>query len=243
MQNTNQKVVSLSEFRKAREYVELKNIEQFVKSEQDALRDLDQDIADHLKDKRKLRETEKYRTVLAGINGRILELADWLEDAPTDSTTTNDKVTIERLRKTVGQLASRSEITRKVLVDDMANSRYYEQRWLLDPARIISLVFVGPVGIDTFIEKFINIANADKIGHRVGGSAVAVGLYLAFKKQADSLAGETYKQIKKAPKSIRAITMASALEVSVRTKPLNDIEPHYPAEHFSQKRGVIELKR
>jgi len=241
MKSINQKIVSLADFKRSREQLELKDIEQFIKAEQTALRELDQAIATILEQKRKLKDVEKLRTVLAGINGRVLELADWLEDATT--ATSHDAAAVERLRKITSLLVSRSEVTRKVLVDDMANSRYYEQRWLLDPARIISLVFVGPVGIDTFIEKFVHIANADKIGHRIGGSAVAVGLYLAFKKQADSLAGATYKQVKKAPKKVRAIAVASALEISVRTKPLNDIEPNYPKERFGQERAVIALKR
>jgi hypothetical protein len=123
----------------------------------------------------------------------------------------------------------------------MANSRYYEQRWLLDPARFVSLVVVAPVGITTFIEKFIT--NKDQIGIHVGEATVAAGLYLTFKGHADKMMGATYKKFKQTPAKLRALMMASALEISVRTKPLNEIEPHYPKERFGNDRVVIALKR
>ena len=214
-----------------------------IKDEQNALRGIDQDIASHLTTKRKLKDTERLRTDLASVNGHLLQIADWLED---EAATEGDKQrleTIEKLRKVTGQLVARSEVTRKVLVDDMANSRYYEQRWLLDPARIISLVFVGPVGIDTFIEKFVHVANAEKIGHQVGEAAAAAGLYLAFKKSADSLAKDVYKKVKEAPKRVGALAVASALELSVRAKPLNDIKPRYPKDRLGAERVTIILKR
>jgi len=243
MENANQNVVSLSEFKKAREHIELKDIDLFVKAEQNALREIDQDISSHLTAKRKLKNTENIRTDLAGVNGRLLQIADWLEDEAAIESDKQRLEAIEKLRKVTSQLVARSEVTRKVLVDDMAHSRYYEQRWLLDPARIIGLLFVGPVGIDTFIEKFVDVPHPDKLGHQVGEAAAAVGLYLAFKKHADSLAGFVYKQVKASPKKVRTLAIASALEMSVRTKPLNDIEPHYPKGRLGGERVIIALKR
>jgi hypothetical protein len=241
MKNTEQKVVSLLEFKKLRDQFGVSDAEEFIKYQQEHLRYLDQEIALFLLQKRSLRETEKIRATLAKVNGRILEVADWVEDQLEMASGTSSAGDLERLRKITGQLVSRSEVTRKVLVDDMANSRYYEQRWLIDPARIISLVFVGPVVIDTFIEKFVDVANADKIGQQVGESAVVVGLYLAFKKHADSLVGTTYKRVKQAPANIRKLALASAFEMAVRLKPVNDIEPSHPNDHRGCDRVIISL--
>jgi hypothetical protein len=243
MKNSNQNVVSLSDFRKARGQLELNEVEQFIQYQQDELRNLDQEIAAFLLVKRQLQATEKLRSKLAKINGGLLEAADWLEDEPVNENEASKAKEIERLRKITSQLVSRSEVTRKVLVDDMANSRYYEQRWLLDPARIISLVFIGPVGIDTFIEKFVHVANADKIGHQVGETAVAVGLYLAFKKHADSLVSSAYKRVVQAPANVRKLAVASAFDISVKLKPLSEIEPSYPKERPGCERVIIVLKR
>jgi hypothetical protein len=243
MKSANQKIVSLSDYKKACGRLELADVAEFIKFQQDELRDLDQEIAQHLIEKRRLKETESMRVGLAKINGKILEAADWLEDELSTETDPAKTTAIEKLRKVTGQLVSRSEVTRKVLVDDMANSRYYEQRWLLDPARIISLVFIGPVGIDTFIEKFVHVANADKIGQQVGESAVAVGLYLAFKKYADSLIGRAYKRVKQTPANVRKLAVVSAFEIAVRLKPVNDIEPRHPKELRGSNRVIISLKR
>ena len=246
MKNTEQNVVSLAEFKKVRDQFGVSDAEEFIKYQQEHLRYLDQEIAAFLLQKRSLRETEKIRATLAKVNGRILEVADWVEDQIETASGTSSAGDLERLRKITSQLVSRSEVTRKVLVDDMANSRYYEQRWLLDPARIISLVFLGPVGIDTFIEKFsqvFHVTNAEKLGHQVGESAVAVGLYLAFKKHADSLLGNAYKRVKQAPANVRKLALASAFEMAVRLKPVNDIEPSHPNDHRGSDRVIIALNR
>jgi hypothetical protein len=143
MKSANQKIINLADFKKSREQLELKDIVQFVKAEQTALREIDQDISSHLSTKRKLKDTENIRTDLAGVNGRLLEIADWLEDEAAIESDKQRSETIERLRKVTSQLVARSEVTRKVLVDDMANSRYYEQRWLLDPARKLDTKLVS----------------------------------------------------------------------------------------------------
>jgi hypothetical protein len=243
MKNANQKVVSLSEFKKARDQFGVSDAEQFIKYQQIFLRDLDQEIAEFLLEKRSLKQTEKIRVVLAKINGNILEIADWVEDQLETASGTPSAAELEKLRKITSSLVSRSEVTRKTLVDDMAQSRYYEQRWLLDPARIISLLFVGPVGIDTFIEKFVHVPHPDKLGHQVGEAAAAVGLYLAFKKHADTLAGKAYKQVKRAPAHVRKLALASAFEVAVRFKPVNDIEPSHPNKLRGGNRVVMALKQ
>ncbi len=118
---------------------------------------------------------------------------------------------------------------------------YYCAGWLLDPARFISLVIVAPVGIDAFIEKFIT--SKDHIGLTVGESTVAVGLYLTFKTHADAMVKSAYKKVKQAPAKVRALAVASALEMSVRAKPLSEIEPSLPKERPVSERVVITLKR
>ena len=60
MKNANQNVVSLSDFKKAREHVGLNDIEQFVKAEQNALRTIDQGISTFLLTRRSLKQTEKF---------------------------------------------------------------------------------------------------------------------------------------------------------------------------------------
>jgi hypothetical protein len=241
MESANQNIVSLADFKKAREQLDLKDIEPFIKYEQNLLRKLDQDISAHLKQRRRLIETEKLRTELAAINGRLIEIADCLEDESVHETNPQRAETIEKFRKLNAQLLTRSEVTRKVLVDDMANSRFYEQRWLLDPVKFVALVVMAPVGITTFIEKFIT--NKDQIGVHVGETTVALGLYLAFKSQADRAVGRAYRSVKQAPAKLRTLAAASALEISVRAKPVNEIEPTFPKERYGYQQTMCVLKR
>ena len=241
MKNVTQKIVSLADYKTARQPLELADIEKFVKSQMDDLSELDRVITEHFQADHKLKETEKLRESLAEINGRILEASDWLDAEYMAESAVSKTPNFEKLRKMAGGLASRSEVTRKGLVDDMANSRYYEQRWLPDPARFISLVFVSPVGIDVFIEKFITAKH--NIGLYTGESTVAVGLYLAFKNHADAAVKVVGKQIKKTPVHIRTLAVATALEISVKTKPLDKIEPNYPRDHLGARKVAIALQR
>ena len=240
MQSANQNIVSLSEFKKAREPFEIKDVEEFVSYQQIQLRDLDQVIADHLLDKRLLRDTEQLRSVLAKINGRILEASDWLDDELIITTDADKQAKIEKVRKAAGQLASRSEVTRKVLVDDMANSRYYEQRWLIDPAKFVALVVMAPVGITNSIERFIT--SKDHIGLHVGEGTVVVGLYLTFKGHADKMLGIAYQKMKHAPAKVRTLAMASAIEIAVRTKPMGEISSYHPKQRSGYEQAAKALK-
>jgi hypothetical protein len=241
MKNDNQKIVSFAEFKRARQPIKLSDVEQFVRNEQNHLRVLDQAIAAHLLEKRKLKDIERLRKLVGEINGRLLESRDWLDEESVDGSDTAKTASLEKLRKLTGQLLARSEVTRKTLVDDMANVRYYEQRWLLDPVKFVGLVLVAPISIDTFIEKFIT--NKHHIGLTVGKATIAVGLYLTFKSHADAMVKAVHKNVKQAPVTIRAFAVASSLELSMRAKPISQIEPNLPKERPGIKRALNSLER
>lgn len=169
------------------------------------------------------------------IEFNLVHIFNWLEDKIAQTHNEKEKATKQKLLQQCEQLIARGERIKKNITDDMEACRYAEGKTPLDPIVIGGFLVGTPVGMATLAKTFIS-DKPDAITLHAGEAGAALGILLAFHRQAGNLCKLTMKAAAASPeklrnfrKAVRTSLFNATLAASVATKDINEIELHNQA--------------
>ncbi len=222
-------VVVLDEYRKGDAILailDIPNVEIFLESAREEIRNFDSEVYDLLREKHKLKFAEACRNRVLEYEQALLLVSDWLNDKIDDEENT-EKKNYERLLEECEKLIVRNERTKKNIVDDLASCRHYENK--RESIKIVGFALVTPVGVYNLIK--ILIPAHEKLAWIAAIGGAVIGTSVAFQDRTEKLIGSAKKTVANSPSQIRRLGKATrtsfisaAFRATVASKKISDIE-------------------
>lgn len=243
MNDNTAKIINLEDYLKARLPVKADVVEDLInatRTEQDMLRKAAGIV---LRGDHKVKEVEQLRDKLIEYDLFLLEISSFLEKQIASTQNKEQKEKDEGLQKQCAGLQSTNEKIKKLVTDDIAKHKTHA----INPIAAAGTMLVTPFSVEKIVETFVS--KQPNVTSAAYDAGAALGLYLAFHHQWNTMGKKAVKIVGKMPTRIKSIrrharntAFALTMSVSVSVRRAGDIEARQPDRLAARPKTMFVAK-